>query len=209
MTEKAAADINAYILLDRSGSMATHWAETIGSLNAYVEGLAGEKATKKALVTVAAFDSADPFTVMRSSMRADEWKAIAASEIAPRASTPLYDAIGRLVDTIRTANPSKAAIVIITDGQENDSREIKKEAAKAMLDEMRAKGFDVVFLGADFDAFGQGASLGNAAGQTLNMAAGNYDAAMKGLSMRTANYASTGKVEQFSDDLRQRAAGGK
>lgn len=206
MTKKA-ADINAYILLDRSGSMATHWVETIGSLNAYVEGLAGNKATKKALVTVAAFDSQEAYTIMRSASRADEWNKITVEEVSPRAGTPLYDAIGNLVDTVRTADSSKATIVIITDGAENSSREIKKDAAKAMLDEMRGKGLDVVFLGADFDAFGQGASLGNAAGQTLNMAAGSYGAAMKGLSQRTANYASTGKVEQFSDDLRRRAAG--
>lgn len=199
--------MKSYILLDRSGSMATNWVETIGSLNAYVEGLAADKATKKAEVTVAAFDSAEPFKVLREGVAASEWENIAIGEAAPRASTPLYDAIGKLTDVIRTAAPKKASIVIITDGMENASKEIRKDAAKAMLDELRGKGFDVVFIGADFDAFGQSADLGTKTGATLNMSAGNYGAAMRGLANRTSSYASTGIVPEFTDDDRKKAAG--
>jgi uncharacterized protein YegL len=201
------SELKAYILLDRSGSMASHWVETIGSINAYVEGLAGDKKTKATEITVAAFDSAEPYKVLRENVGADKWSKVTVEEINPRASTPLYDAIGKLVDVVRTAAPKRATIVIITDGLENASVEIKKDAAKAMLDEMRAKNFDVVFLGANFDAFDQGSSLGNNAGQTLNMSPGSYADAMKGLSSRTAVYTSTGSVANFSDDERKRAAG--
>lgn len=199
--------MKAYILLDRSGSMATNWVETIGSLNAYVEGLAADKATKKAEITVAAFDSQEPYKVLRESVKASEWSNILVGEAAPRASTPLYDAIGKLVDTVRTAAPKKATIVVITDGAENASREVGKDAAKAMLDDMRGKNFDVVFIGANFDAFGQSASLGTQSGQTLNMTAGNYQSAMRGLAMRSSSYASTGTVASFSDEDRKKAAG--
>lgn len=201
--------MKAYILLDRSGSMATHWVEMIGALNAYVSGLSSDKATKKSEVTVVAFDSADPFMVLRNSVKAADWSQITAEEVSPRGGTPLFDAIGKLVTTIRKDAPKKATIVIITDGAENSSMEVKKEAAKAMLDDMRAKNFDVVFIGANFDAFAQGAGLGNMASSTLNMNAGNYGAAMKGLSARSVSYASTGTVGSFSDDERKRAAGVK
>lgn len=93
--------MKAYILLDRSGSMQTRWTETIGALNAYVTGLAGNKATKKAEVTVAAFDNQDPYLVVRSSIKASEWTPISETEILPRGMTPLYDAIGKLVSTVR------------------------------------------------------------------------------------------------------------
>lgn len=201
--------MKAYILLDRSGSMQTRWGETIGALNAYVAGLAADKATKKTDVTVAAFDNQDPYLVVRNAVKASEWTPISPIEISPRGMTPLFDAIGKLVTTVRQDAPKKATIVIITDGAENGSHEIKKDAAKAMLDDMRAKQFDVVFIGADFDAFAQGAGLGNMAGSTLNMTAGNYTDAMKGLSMRSASYASTGVVGSFSDEDRKRAAGKK
>jgi uncharacterized protein with von Willebrand factor type A (vWA) domain len=199
--------MKSYILLDRSGSMATHWVEMIGALNAYVSGLSVEKATKKSEVTVAAFDSAEPFVVLRESIKANEWKAITVEEVSPRGGTPLYDAIGKLVTGVRKDDPKKATIVIITDGAENSSMEIKKDAAKVMLDDMRAKNFDVVFIGANFDAFAQGSGLGNVASSVLNMTSGNYGAAMKGLSARSVSYASTGVVGAFSDDERKKAAG--
>lgn len=201
--------MKAYILLDRSGSMANRWGETIGALNAYVSGLADVKATKKTEVTVAAFDNQEPYLVLRSGVKASEWTPISENEVRPRGMTPLYDAISKLVATVRQDSPKKATIVIITDGAENGSMEIKKDAAKALLDEMRAKPFDVVFIGADFDAFAQGSGLGNMAGSTLNMTSGNYTAAMKGLATRSMGYATTGLVGAFSDEDRKLAAGKK
>ncbi len=199
--------MKAYILLDRSGSMQTRWGETINAINAYVRGLAEEKATKKSEVTVAAFDNQEPFKILRSNVKASEWSDINGDEVQPRGMTPLYDAIGKLVSDIRKDAPKKASVVIMTDGAENASREISKEAAKSMLDEMRGKSFDVVFIGADFDAFSQGAGLGNAAGQTLNMSAGNYAATLRGLATRSSLYAATGAIGAFSDEERKRAQG--
>ncbi len=201
--------MKAYILLDRSGSMQTRWTETIGALNAYVAGLGGEKATKKTEVTVAAFDNQDPYLVVRSAVKASDWTPISETEILPRGMTPLYDAIGKLVSTVRQDAPKKATIVIITDGAENGSRELKKDAAKSMLDELRAKQFDVVFIGADFDAFAQGSGLGNATGSTIVMKSGNYGDAMNVLSARSMAYASSGVIASFSDEDRKRAVGAK
>jgi len=199
--------MKAYILLDRSGSMQTRWSETIGALNAYVDGLAADKATKKTGITVAAFDNQDPYLIVRNDVKAGAWTPVSPFEISPRGMTPLYDAIGKLVTAIRQDDPKKATIVIITDGAENGSQEVKKDAAKSMLDDMRAKQFDVVFIGADFDAFAQGAGLGAMVGATLNMTSGNYADAMKGLSVRSASYAATGMVGNFSDEDRKRAQG--
>lgn len=201
--------MKAYILLDRSGSMQSRWGETINAVNAYVSGLAADKDTKKTAVTLAAFDNQEPFKIVRDAVKASDWQAVSADEVQPRGMTPLYDAIGRLVTDIRKNLPKKATIVIVTDGAENSSHEIKKDAAKAMLDDMRAKSFDVIFIGADFDAFEQGGGLGNAAGQTLNMVAGSYGATMSNLASRSTLYARTGKVEAFSDEDRKRAAGKK
>ena len=35
--------MNIYVLIDRSGSMATKWDEAIGAVNSYIEALAGKK----------------------------------------------------------------------------------------------------------------------------------------------------------------------
>jgi uncharacterized protein with von Willebrand factor type A (vWA) domain len=201
--------MKAYMLLDRSGSMQINWNETVGAVNAYVEELAKTKEGKKTQITLSVFDTGNHFETIRDNVKAGDWNRFTSDEAAPRGGTPLYDAIGKLVTKVRDDKPSKATIVIITDGAENSSQEVKKDAAKAMLDDMRAKNFDVVFIGANFDAFGQGASLGNNAGQTLNMVPGSYDAAMRSMSNRTVAYAASGSVDTFSDEIRKRAAGSK
>lgn len=76
-----------------------------------------------------------------------------------------------------------------------------------MLDDLRARQFDVIFIGADFDAFAQGSGLGNAAGSTIIMKSGNYGDAMAVLATRSLAYAAGGVVSSFTDADRKRAAG--
>ena len=59
--------MNVYMLLDRTGSMSSIWAETLSSINAYVEKLANDKVDAK--ITLAMFDSNDgtQFDVIRKS----------------------------------------------------------------------------------------------------------------------------------------------
>lgn len=65
--------------------------------------------------------------------------------------TPLNDAVGRIVARANAGNYDKVAIIIMTDGGENHSRELTVEGAKKLLDDCRAKGWQVIFLGASYD----------------------------------------------------------
>ena len=109
-----------------------------------------------------------------------DWQPVTDREATPRGYTPLFDAIGPPHGLASADTSNKASVIIVTDGQENASREVTREGAKAMLDRAREKGWDVVFLGANFDAFSQAASLGTAAAHTLNIAPGSMRAAMAG-----------------------------
>lgn len=206
-TNNKETTMRSYILIDRSGSMASNWAETLGSVNGYVETLAKDGGTKKTKITVAFFDDTEPFAVARTDVKAKDWTALTDADATPRGTTPLFDAVGSLANLIDKADPKRASVVVVTDGVENASKEVSKEAAKARLDAMRKKGYDVVFLGADFDAFNQAGSLGNATGQTINAAKGSYAATMSMLASRTSAYAQSGKVADFTNDDRKRAAG--
>lgn len=201
--------MESYILLDRSGSMATNWVETMGALNAFAEDLAKEK--PKTRVTLACFDAAHEgldFAVLRDRQRAGDWSPLDAKELTPRGTTPLLDALGKLSTRIDEAKPKKATVTIITDGHENASKEITKAAARAIIERWKAAGYDVVFIGASFDAFGEAGNLGVGMGQTLNAAKGNYEAAMKGLATRSVAYAATGdNTAAWSDEDRRKAAG--
>jgi uncharacterized protein with von Willebrand factor type A (vWA) domain len=201
--------MKVYILLDRSQSMVVRWGEAIGAVNAYVTELAKAKETKGAEVTVATFDSVTGlmFEIIRDDVKASKFEPVTDKDATPRGGTPLYDAVGKLVNLIDAKAPKKAAVVIMTDGEENSSRELSREASKALLDKARAKGYSVVFLGADFDAIKQGAGLGNAHAHSLNTVAGSYALAASALASHTHTYAATGMVRSFTDAERTKAGG--
>ncbi len=202
------SETSIYLLIDRSGSMIDRWGETLGAVNTYVEELAKAKETKKAKATVCLFDGQVnlDFLTLRNAVPVSEWKPLTSADAAPRGMTPLFDAIGKLAGIVDGEKPKQAVVVVVTDGAENASRKVTREGAKAHFDRLRGCGYQVVFLGADFDAFGQSASVGTAAGQTLNMSAGNYANAFKGLANSTMAYAATGRSMSFSDEDRKRAA---
>lgn len=204
--------MHIYLLIDQSGSMSANWSETIGAVNSYVRSLIDNPSLSGLRFNVAAFD-ADAglrFTELRRHVSADGWNEITNADATPRGMTPLYDAIGKITEWIEADAPEKATVAVITDGHENSSREVSKKDAKSMMDRLREKGFDVVFLGADFDAFDDAAAVGIGAGQTMTMTAGNYGAATQSLSARTASYGKTGdNTAVWSAEDRKRASGEK
>ena len=199
-----------YILVDRSGSMAGRWSDTIGGVNAYAQGLARDSATKGVRLTVATFDMNGgvrcTFDILRDSVVADQWNDIGVNECSPRGGTPLFDAVGRLVALADKDAPAKAAIVIVTDGEENSSVELNRERAKQLLDRCRDKGWQIIFLGADFDNSAQGASLGNAVHSTVSAEAAQMNCALAETGAMRAKYTKTGASMTYSAEQRRRFA---
>jgi uncharacterized protein with von Willebrand factor type A (vWA) domain len=167
--------MQVYFLVDRSGSMADRWDETLGSINGFVENLSKNN-IGKTKITVSLFDSIERFNIIRNKQPLHEWKALNNNDASPRGGTPLLDAIGELDKVITSKGPKQAMIIILTDGQENSSRLVVKEQAKAIIDKWNKKNYEVIFLGADFNAFGEAGAVGVSFGKTLNMSSGNYGA---------------------------------
>jgi hypothetical protein len=203
--------MRTYILLDRSGSMTGKWAETLSAINGYVAELT--HATPALAVTLATFDDPGPreaagqtpwFEVIRDGVRADQWQPVTAGEAEPRGTTPLFDAVERLVSLAEEAKVDRAVLVVMTDGYENASRVATKTSARTRLDRCRERGWQVVFLGADFDTMAQAADLGADADQALSMQAGHYSASMAFVARSTAAYAIAGAAMSFDEDLQDR-----
>jgi hypothetical protein len=104
-------------------------------------------------------------------------------------------------------SPERAVLVVLTDGHENASKEWTKARIKSRPDEISAKGWQVLFIGADFDAFAKAGSLGVSQSSTLTMSPGHYSAAMASMAIRTADYAATGRAVAFSAEDRAVASG--
>lgn len=195
-----------FILLDRSGSMQGQWDEALGAINGYVKKLADEKVDTG--VTLAAFDKNDAdldFTILRERIIPSTWKPVTREDATPRGMTPLNDAVGRIVALANAGNYDKVAIIIMTDGAENSSRELSVPQAKKLLDECRAKNWQVIFLGASYDNAAQAMSYGNAADATIQASTANLSATMARTALLRASYGVSGQSMTFTDEEKRNA----
>jgi len=192
-----------FILLDRSGSMSDRWKETLSALNSYVSDLVEKNVDTG--VTLALFDEhggESTFDVVRDRIIPATWKPVTEQEVKPRGYTPLNDAIGKLVTRAQAGlngvQYDKVVLIIITDGHENASREYTHTQAKALLDSCRTKGWQVIFLGADFDNAVQAASYGNASAATLSVGKAKLDTAFRSMALKRAAFGASGQSMSYS-----------
>ncbi len=186
-TKKAAKSnsLYAHVVLDRSGSMLSCAADTVGGYNAYVDGL-----PKGAKVSLTTFDSVS-IDLVRDAVEPSAGK-ITPAEFVPRGGTPLFDAVGRTVAdaTTRSAGFDRVALVILTDGHENQSREFTAEKLKALLKDKQEKdGWLVIYLGANQDAWAAGQTFGTAMANTMSYDTKNMRASLESVSAATSRYA--------------------
>jgi hypothetical protein len=155
------------VLLDRTGSMESIRDDIIGGFNTFLE--EQQKELGEATMTLVQFDSQGPYEVVQDLKPLAEITKLTRETYVPRASTPLLDAMGRTINDLEKrlagmigdARPEKVVVVIITDGQENASRELRKDQVEKMIKERTEKdGWQFVFLSADLAAIGDALAAG-------------------------------------------------
>jgi hypothetical protein len=180
--------------------MATNWIEATGAINAYVKKLDADD-----MIHMAVFDS--EYDVIRD-CPVEAWADVTDEDAMPRGMTALYDSCGKIMRTAEEDGAEKTVLVIMTDGHENASREYKRDAIKAKVESWnKDMNWQVVFLGADFDAVADiSSSLGGAVGSTANFTAGNYMRGFNTLAASSMSYKSTGQAINFTDDDKKNLA---
>ncbi len=80
----------------------------------------------------------------------------------PRGITPLYDAIGTVINNHLPKVDSKDFVMmtIITDGLENASKEYSASNIKALVESLSAKNWSFTYIGANQDAIHEGERIG-------------------------------------------------
>ena len=190
------------VILDRTGSMEAIRDDTIGGFNAFLEQQRAEPG--KATMTLVQFDSQDPYEVIHRFKPVDKVSELNRQTYVPRAMTPLLDAIGRGINDLEEnlgqlkeeEYPSKIIFVIVTDGQENASREFRREQIQIMIsDKSEKESWQFVFLSADLAAMGDAMSVGFAADSSLLFAKDSEGSlnAWDSLSKRTSDYRASRK----------------
>jgi uncharacterized protein YegL len=191
------------LLVDRSGSMASCLVGMESGLNMFVArqaALPGDAA-----VMLAQFDdSYEVLWPMRPLRSAPRYR------LAPRGGTALHDAIGHYLtdveDVVSVERQARPVIVaIVTDGEENTSKEWTKQAVRARITQLRdVRGWTFVFLGANIDAVGVGATFGISAESALTFRTGNATQSYAALN-RYVTQARAGHTAAFGPDDRRKA----
>ncbi|MFD1314916.1 vWA domain-containing protein [Namhaeicola litoreus] len=151
------------ILLDRSGSMETIKKATIKAFNSFL--LEQNQANIQAKLSLIQFD--DQYEVLYTAENIKNAKKLSRKNFEPRGTTALFDAIGILIGqtTARLQQtkpkPNKVLIVILTDGQENASREFSEKQIKKQITALeKQQNWHFIYLAANQDAIVEGAKFG-------------------------------------------------
>lgn len=166
--------LSVFVALDRSGSMQGEaWSNAIDSLNEYVKGLQKEKVEGD--ITIIAFDSNDSatgrnirLTPLAENKSIPYYEPLSPSVLQPAGMTPLYDAAANVMDRALERNNDRTVVVILTDGHENASREYTQIKIKNKVEQLQAKNWEVLFLGANFDVSSYTTQSGLATGKMRN-----------------------------------------
>ena len=134
------------VILDKSGSMASKLKDVIEGFNAYVDGLAQEDKVEY-LFSLTLFDT--QVTYRDVAIPLARVRKLDNHCYQPGGNTALNDAIGITVRKIDADRPQvdKVVTVIMTDGEENSSREWTHDAVKSLISQKENEGtWTFVFL---------------------------------------------------------------
>jgi hypothetical protein len=187
-----------YILVDGSGSMSDKWRETLAGLRNFMSVLHAENIHSHGILHV--FDTANIEYIQRDD-KISEWDVISTNSVSmPGGGTPLYDAINIMVRRIAELDPPRCSIVIVTDGMEADSKITSQDQARNLLDWCRAKGYQVTFLGSDFNNDAQAAALGANERNSIGVTTALLGEAGKLLGKKRVDNARSGRDIDFTGD---------
>lgn len=180
------------ILLDRSGSMSSIKGDVEGGFKSFIE--EQRKVPGACAVTLAQFD-----TAYETSYVAKPLSEIPDLVLSPRGSTALYDSIVKLVSETGTRlgamaesdRPGRVLCVIITDGEENASREATRDLVFSTITHQREKyNWEFVYIGANQDAFAVGNSMGIGLNYDFTANAAGTEEMMKSVTRGVSSYRS-------------------
>lgn len=209
MTDTSYAHI--VLIVDRSGSMKTIAADMEGGIGQFIRDQAGGPG--RATVTLRQFDTEhDEVYSFADAASAPHYS------LVPRGGTALLDAVGagiartgeELAAMPEDQRPGLVLVLIVTDGEENSSREYTKAAVKAAIERQeRDYGWKFSYLGANQDSFAEAGSIGIPAAAAMNYAATSDGTrgAFASASDALLSTRSTGKTFAYDTSHRSAAMG--
>lgn len=155
------------LLLDRSGSMQDKKDDHIGGVKSFIQ---DNKSFPDTTFSLIQFDSQEPFELVIDNQNINDVD-LDKIDLVPRGGTPLLDAVGKTIAHIdnkkQNSENTQIVLMVVTDGEENDSKEWKKNDLKNLIVE-KEKDWKILYLGANIDVFSENGSFGLSAKSSAN-----------------------------------------
>lgn len=141
------------LIVDESGSMSVIERQALAGINETLTTIQKMQTVHKDLeqrITLITFDSSHQ-NFFYDNVSAADANPLRSNDYNPCGATPLYDAIGMGIAKINaqtTANDS-VLVTIITDGEENCSREYSLTMIKNLIDKLKLQNWTFTFIGTD------------------------------------------------------------
>jgi len=199
------------LVVDRSGSMDAIRDDAQGGVNTFIADQVRQPGD--ALLTLVQFDTEYEFL-----HRGVPIQQVPKYNLVPRGSTALLDAVGRAVNETgeRLAKidehdrPGLVIFVVMTDGQENSSKEFTKSQIKEMIErQQNVYDWHFTFLASNQDAFAEAGGMGiratGAANWRMDKVAATYAATSEKVArMRAQRSKGETVLNDFTDEERDR-----
>lgn len=149
--------VHNLIILDESGSMSSIQNSIIRGFNELVQSIKGieqQFPEQEHFISFISFNNLGN-KVLHFMDPVSQLNEINSKTYTPNACTPLYDAIGfsinKLKHTLKEQTDYNVLVTIMTDGEENASREYSGISVKALIDELKKNNWTFTYIGTDHD----------------------------------------------------------
>jgi uncharacterized protein (DUF1810 family) len=156
-TNEGKHQVHNIIVLDESGSMASIEKFIIDGFNELVQTIKGiekQHPEQEHFISLVSFNGLGIKT-LHFVESAHKLEVIDSTRYKPDASTPLFDAIGfaltKLKAHLRDSKDCSVLVTIMTDGEENASKEYSVAMIKQMIDELKTRDWTFTYIGTDHD----------------------------------------------------------
>lgn len=147
--------VKIVFVIDESGSMGSSRNDVIGGFNAFID---GQKKEKEGDVNVSLYTFSSDVKTVFSNRNIAEVPNLTEESYHPGGSTSLNDAVGKAINETgselaamdEAERPSVVMMVIMTDGEENTSKEFKSSQIRDMIKHQTDKyNWKFIYLGTD------------------------------------------------------------
>lgn len=162
--------ITNLIIIDASGSMGSKIPEVKGGLKELFKQIKADAAKDKGKIEqnniILDFSSHGDTRFLVESTNPDLLADSLADSYRTRGATALFDAIGKGFEKV-PQDKQTVFVTIITDGEENDSKEFSYKAVQSLITSKKTLGWTITFMGTTEASLAQARSWGISMGNTM------------------------------------------